>query len=986
MAYEELFKKIKDYESKWGKLGAGNSILNPEKTTISHSGLNSSNNFYGGKRKMLNMTNDYYEFRRKVAEGKKNNKLAHAATVDIDEINRQHWERINSDGTLIHVGGRYVPNYEEDDNYLEHAENVKYYQKIELPSGKTRYFYTKAEWDAYNKGKSQSEGAKKDEEHRQNKIADINRIESFINQNTKEEREAKRKEKEARMREQEYRNNEDYAKYAEEDRQTDMADKRERETALKKFKKEMLLIGDDKDVEKKKLVDRYIETGDDDDLRALEKVLNEHQKAVLDATLLGLQKESFMGGRIRKSDGSLRKIKHSFENDDMNESIMSEYRAFKARADRGAEMNRLTHSSFISPSELNERYEEEIASHCFLAHAGGYGAPAGTNAYVAKIDDFYGKGKPRYFYSREEYDAYQRNAKGASQAGADRASKETATGVRQNQINNAKKAVAEREAAKNYKNNEDYAQNAGKERSEKETGMDATRQKQVADAKKAIAKREADAKAKEQSANQAGSAKQGESEGKGQAEYQKQQKEKLAQERAEISKRNDAGRDAAIKAGQKSEQDRQAKEAKLDEARKTQKEAEASGNNRTQSDTSYSGEDLANALKRNTSKDKIDNLGTELGSILAEYYRVVDNNDNSDAGYKAKRKAWDDYFEKRDEIFDKYGIEFNSPEYAEAQKVVKEIEAEYEKSRELKGKNLHFKHSALDELNEFKAKVAMGKEKNRLAHSRMISLTELQHAASGKYGAPSGTNKYYAKLDDFYGKGKPRYFYTKEEWDGYQRNAKGASQAGADRAQKEKNNNDPNYQKNKAYAENAAKDRGNKEDWNAATKKTRVYSEEETNKDIKNVQSGRMSQSDYNRKHDWVEFESGEGFKRDYKTGKPTIDMNRFAYYEPDWSGPDGTSNKERFNKDKDMQDKFVKMNQATSEHLAEFYQKFCLENPELTAEEAKKEIKKYLNYTFTSGNRYEEWGEKAADLLWYDVNKKIDNMDKAWERTHKEN
>ena len=36
-------------------------------------------------------------------------------------------------------------------NAISHSGNYKYYNKIDLPDGSTRYFYTKAEWDAYNK-------------------------------------------------------------------------------------------------------------------------------------------------------------------------------------------------------------------------------------------------------------------------------------------------------------------------------------------------------------------------------------------------------------------------------------------------------------------------------------------------------------------------------------------------------------------------------------------------------------------------------------------------------------------------------------------------------------------------------------------------------------------------------------------------------------------------------------------------------------------
>ena len=974
MNREEINKLISDYESKWGKLGAGNSILNPEKTAISHSGLNNSNDFYGGKRKMLNMTNDYYEFRRKVAEGKNKNKLAHAATVNIDEINRQYWEKINTDGTLIHTSGRYVPDYEEDDDYLEHAGGYgpasgtnKYYAKIDkfYPDGRTRYFYSKEEWDAYSKNKGYSQNADKNKANKNNPA--IGEKEAKIKEeNIRKNAEADKQSKYSKIISEstpeaaakEYIKSADYTNFMDKLEKNFKTGKitsydpighneprisgnngyydlgNELDDIKDEIDKFIDSIGNEKfkNVVRKDLYSKIRELGrqykkeyekllessqsqfherdrwdkqrlnnitDPDDPWLVKQVNNMNYDAIqkqmdlridrqnkngvkmevmthsfeddddylehADRNVKYYQKIKLPNGKIRyfytreewdayqnaeKSnemeekrnsetpegrmrniaknaisnplrttkdilaanqqrakeekwakrrkiimDAANNKMSHSYEDDDIDTGVMSEYRAFKARADRGAEMNRLSHSSFISPNELNERYEEEIASHCFLAHAGGYGPASGTNAYVAKIDNFYGQGKPRYFYTQEEWNAYQRNAKGASQAGADRASKETATGVRQNQINNAQKRTAENQRLESQRKNAEAAQNAGADRSEKETGMDVTRQKQVADAKKAIAKREAEAKAKEQSANQAGSAKQGEAEGKGYEEYQKQQAEKKKQEMHEAAKKTITDRDAAIKAGQKSEQDRQ----KFEETKKTQKEAEASGNNRTQSDTSYSGKDIANALKRNTSKDKIDNLGTELGSILTEYYKVIDNNDDSDAGYKAKRKAWDEYFEKRDEIFNKYGIKFNSPEYSEAQKMVKEIEAEYEKSRKLEGKNLHFKHSALDELNDFKARVALGKEKNRLAHSRMISLTELQHAASNRYGAASGTNKYYAKLDDFYGKGKPRYFYSKAEWDAYQNNMKGAQNA-------DRQKNDQSYRdQNKSFEENRRK-------------------------------------------------------------------------------------------------------------------------------------------------------------------------------------
>lgn len=764
MAYEELFKKIKDYESKWGKLGAGNSILNPEKTTISHSGLNSSNNFYGGKRKMLNMTNDYYEFRRKVAEGKKNNKLAHAATVDIDEINRQHWERINSDGTLIHVGGRYgsassYNNNNEDDNYLEHAENVKYYQKIKLPNGQTRYFYTREEWDAYQNGQKQSEaeskrnsnGTMKDTAKRALEIP-MRTTKDIINKNQAAKRMAEKNN--------EYTNDEGERYSTYESRQT---------------------------------------------------------------------KKEITGPNATKS----KRIKHSFEDDDMNESIMSEYRAFKARADRGAEMNRLTHSSFISPSELNERYEEEIASHCFLAHAGGYGAPSGTNAYVAKIDDFYGKGKPRYFYSREEYDAYQRNAKGAQNAEKDRYN-----------TNNPAQIEKKAKAYEKGKAQAEGAKQDEKARGEKKT-EDASKLKGVwtkEEEKQAwedyhsgkLSKNEKDKlnkSAKMESENGFVDPKEwpekyqnvnngkpymddtyslsfGESGGIHPEEnwmtpgMHGKDAEWTDDDEKEFLKRNQGIIDHCVEFYEKFvvDSDRLSDHDSKDEIKRYLQKTLAH-------EPEFRGED-GNGLNTN---------GNYIYMLLrdATLQRIKSRNNDRERAKEAKNRTM---------------TRQNYANNAEAAKHEGDRYKNMSHSFEDNDKNT-IEHSALDELNEFKAKVAMGKEKNRLAHSRMISLTELQHAASGKYGAPSGTNKYYAKLDDFYGKGKPRYFYTKEEWDGYQRNAKGASQAGADRAQKEKANNTPydnklsqdtldfiekqkqkkaNYDKNKGYAENAEKDRWNK--------------------------------------------------------------------------------------------------------------------------------------------------------------------------------
>lgn len=96
------------------------------------------------------------------------------------------------------------------------------------------------------------------------------------------------------------------------------------------------------------------------------------------------------------------------------ESIMSEYRAFKARANKGAEKNRLSHSAVISAKELNAKYEEELMKEYIAIHPENDDfeslSHAGQNyKYFAKVD--LGNGNSRYFYTKEEYDAYNQPKK-----------------------------------------------------------------------------------------------------------------------------------------------------------------------------------------------------------------------------------------------------------------------------------------------------------------------------------------------------------------------------------------------------------------------------------------------------------------------------------------------------------------------------------------------------------------------------------------------
>ena len=91
------------------------------------------------------LMDEYSLFQKKVKAGKERNRLAHSTTISPAELNSRYEKELESHGILVHAG------------------NYKYYNKIDLPNGTTRYFYTKAEWDAYREGKNRTayEDAKK---------------------------------------------------------------------------------------------------------------------------------------------------------------------------------------------------------------------------------------------------------------------------------------------------------------------------------------------------------------------------------------------------------------------------------------------------------------------------------------------------------------------------------------------------------------------------------------------------------------------------------------------------------------------------------------------------------------------------------------------------------------------------------------------------------------------------------------------------------
>ena len=107
----------------------------------------------------------------------------------------------------------------------------------------------------------------------------------------------------------------------------------------------------------------------------------------------------------------------------------------------------------------------------------------------------------------------------------------------------------------------------------------------------------------------------------------------------------------------------------------------------------------------------------------------------------------------------------------------------------------------------------------------------LKHAGTYK---PAGTHEYVAKIENAFGPGKHRYFYTKEEWDNYNKNKGYSQNAGKDRANTQNKSTNKTYQQNKGYADNAGAERAKKDEWNAASKKTGLSYVKGTNKEYDN--------------------------------------------------------------------------------------------------------------------------------------------------------
>lgn len=403
--HEELFQKLKEYESKWGKLGHTN-IMRPE---LNHTGSK-------GGSKMLKMDNEYYEFRRKVAEGSKKNRLAHASTISPDELNERYEQELVDRGSLIHAANGMKG---------QQFQNTKYYKREGEP-GHYRYYYTKEEWDAAH---ANGNAADANREAQARSAYETNKkIENYKNKQNVTNTSSNTRENNLQA---------DFTKkFSDIARQSPEAAAKEiindENTKIKTFynkiddgfrkgiivwkngRFEMGENASDSDYEN---IKDEIESYSDQ----LEKFVKDVDTAAGSgrktkdaiAKIMVDEIES-MYQKAEKGKENLKANQNSREETSsaMGDEIIDEYKAFQEKVKAGAERHRLAHSSFISPEELNAKYQEELENNRIICHASN-----GQNyGYYQKIEKYYPDGSTRYFYTKEQWDAYQKGLKLQKQA------------------------------------------------------------------------------------------------------------------------------------------------------------------------------------------------------------------------------------------------------------------------------------------------------------------------------------------------------------------------------------------------------------------------------------------------------------------------------------------------------------------------------------------------------------------------------------------
>ena len=137
---KEIMNVAKAYsEDKYEATSNGKDNYNTgDKKFVKHSGIEGEDDMNINKVKSTNkgeeILDEYRAFKERANRGAKANQLAHSSIISANELNARYEEELRSQCFIAH-------------------KSYKYYNKIDLPNGTTRYFYTKAEWDAYQQGK-----------------------------------------------------------------------------------------------------------------------------------------------------------------------------------------------------------------------------------------------------------------------------------------------------------------------------------------------------------------------------------------------------------------------------------------------------------------------------------------------------------------------------------------------------------------------------------------------------------------------------------------------------------------------------------------------------------------------------------------------------------------------------------------------------------------------------------------------------------------
>ena len=574
--------------------------------------------------------------------------------------------------------------------------------------------------------------------------------------------------------------------------------------------------------------------------------------------------------QIQKNDNE-EPIAHSATND---------FLEYRKKVAAGMRMQRENNkSNLFNVTAANEQYHQDLMDQNIIIHAGI------TNQYIAKLDDFYGKGKPRYFYDQTEWDNYRKNMQGARQAGADRAAKEA--------FNNK---------SDNYKNNANAAQNSGADR--------AVKQKEEASniETKSYSDKKFENDLKNKSLAEAAD-----------NSYQKAYRNSLLN-------RAQSGREAAINNSQKNVN----REKNL-EANQSSKEASMNGSS-TKSYNDAKNKELADkAIKRSDpeyrkeiekaksikedkdrwgaysesdlkeiSKDKrfsnikteddavnypggVEKLYNDIEAALEEKFPEKKKNyetaKNAGADRAAKEKENAEKEKENSELYkikkdvvkdakkpgttvkdlaDKYELPeayVNYIVYDETGKNIPEDKYDLDTHREMNAlrnkrskegaierSKKSAKHSSLEdgittsdditpdqEYLNFRARVEAGIKHFGMTRG-LMSIPVNQALKNGESLAHAGANnyKYYQKID--LGNGKSRYFYTKDEWDAYNRGGGAGYQNFLNKQKSDKDN----YQKNAGYAQNAGADRATKQKEESSKIETKSYSDKKFENDLKN--------------------------------------------------------------------------------------------------------------------------------------------------------